>query len=312
MKVEPIVTIEKGKKLPKLKILGKISMAPNTKTGLLFVLPALLVVAFVLVIPVGKAFVYSLTPGFDDPPGWFTFNHYLNLWEDVTFLESLYNTSLFTVVTIPAELIIGLTIAVMLNKKFRFRGLVRVAILFPWALPTALNAIMWRWMFNSEFGIINALLMQVGMLESPLNWLGKDPLAMIAMMCISTWKTSSFMALLLLAGLQTIPDDLYEAGKIDGATGWKAFRYITLPMIKPAIMVALLLRTMDAFRVFELPFNLTDGGPANSTETVSLYAYRVIFDFVEFNYGSSIVIVQFLIIMAMSLIYIRSIKGETY
>ncbi|HAT21571.1 MAG TPA: ABC transporter permease, partial [Dehalococcoidia bacterium] len=261
---------------------------------------------------VGQAFVYSLTPGFDDPPGWFTFNHYLNLWEDVTFLESLYNTSLFTVVTIPAELIIGLTIAVMLNKKFRFRGLVRVAILFPWALPTALNAIMWRWMFNSEFGIINALLMQVGMLESPLNWLGKDPLAMIAMMCISTWKTSSFMALLLLAGLQTIPDDLYEAGKIDGATGWKAFRYITLPLIKPAIMVALLLRTMDAFRVFELPFNLTDGGPANSTETVSLYAYRVIFDFVEFNYGSSIVIVQFLIIMAMSLIYIRSIKGETY
>jgi multiple sugar transport system permease protein len=187
-----------------------------------------------------------------------------------------------------------------------------VAILFPWALPTALNAIMWRWMFNSEFGIINALLMQVGMLESPLNWLGKDPLAMIAMMCISTWKTSSFMALLLLAGLQTIPDELYESGKIDGATGWKAFRYITLPLIKPAIMVALLLRTMDAFRVFELPFNLTDGGPANSTETVSLYAYRVIFDFVEFNYGSSIVIVQFLIIMAMSLIYIRSIKGETY
>ena len=292
MKVDPIVTIEKGKTLPKFKILGKISMAPNTKTGLLFVLPALSVVAFVLVIPVGQAFVYSLTPGFDDPPGWFTFNHYLNLWEDVTFLESLYNTSLFTVVTIPAELIIGLTIAVMLNKKFRFRGLVRVAILFPWALPTALNAIMWRWMFNSEFG--------------------KDPLAMIAMMCISTWKTSSFMALLLLAGLQTIPDDLYEAGKIDGATGWKAFRYITLPLIKPAIMVALLLRTMDAFRVFELPFNLTDGGPANSTETVSLYAYRVIFDFVEFNYGSSIVIVQFLIIMAMSLIYIRSIKGETY
>mgnify|MGYP002700767418 FL=1 len=131
MKVDPIVTIEEGKTLPKFKILGKISMAPNTKTGLLFVLPALSVVAFVLVIPVGQAFVYSLTPGFDDPPGWFTFNHYLNLWEDATFLESLYNTSLFTVVTIPAELIIGLTIAVMLKKKFRFRGLVRVAILFP-------------------------------------------------------------------------------------------------------------------------------------------------------------------------------------
>ena len=135
---------------------------------------------------------------------------------------------------------------------------------------------------------------------------------MIAMMSVSTWKTSSFMALLLLAGLQTIPKDLYESAKTDGASDLKSFFYITLPLLTPAIIVSLLLRTMDALRVFELPFNLTDGGPLNTTETISLYSYRVLFEFVEFNYGSSMVIIQFILIMIMSLIYIKSIKNIDY
>ena len=219
---------------------------------------------------------------------------------------------IFTFFTIPAELIFGLVIAVLLNKEFKFRGIVRVAILFPWALPTALNAIMWRWMFNTEFGIINYGLISIGLIENQLNWLGKEPLAMIAMMSVSTWKTSSFMALLLLAGLQTIPKDLYESAKTDGASDLKSFFYITLPLLTPAIIVSLLLRTMDALRVFELPFNFTDGGPLNTTETISLYSYRVLFEFVEFNYGSSMVIVQFILIMIMSLIYIKSIKNIDY
>ena len=150
------------------------------------------------------------------------------------------------------------------------------------------------------------------LIENKLNWLGKEPLAMIAMMSVSTWKTSSFMALLLLAGLQTIPKDLYESAKIDGAGDFKSFWYITLPLLAPAIIVSLLLRTMDALRVFELPFNLTDGGPLNTTETISLYSYRVLFEFVEFNYGSSMVIIQFILIMIMSLIYIKSIKNIDY
>ena len=167
-------------------------------------------------------------------------------------------------------------------------------------------------MFNTEFGVINYGLISTGLIENQLNWLGKEPLAMIAMMSVSTWKTSSFMALLLLAGLQTIPKDLYESAKIDGAGDFKSFWYITLPLLAPAIIVALLLRTMDALRVFELPFNLTDGGPLNTTETISLYSYRVLFEFVEFNYGSSMVIIQFILIMIMSLIYIKSIKNIDY
>ena len=136
-------------------------------------------------------------------------------------------------------------------------------------------------------------------------WLGKAPLAMISMMVVSIWKTSSFMALILLAGLQTIPHDLYEAGTMDGASGWSSFRNITLPLLLPTILVSLLLRSMDAIRVFELPFNLTDGGPLDTTEVVSLYAYRIIFQYVDFNFGSSAVIVQFVIILAIAIGYLR-------
>jgi len=283
----------------------------TTRIGYLFVLPSLLVVIFVLVYPVIQAFLYSLKPEYSENSEW-SFENYANLISDDRFVESFNNTLIFTFFTIPAELIFGLIIAVLLNKEFKFRGIVRVAILFPWALPTALNAIMWRWMFNTEFGIINYGLISIGLIENQLNWLGKEPLAMIAMMSVSTWKTSSFMALLLLAGLQTIPKDLYESAKTDGASDLKSFFYITLPLLTPAIIVSLLLRTMDALRVFELPFNFTDGGPLNTTETISLYSYRVLFEFVEFNYGSSMVIVQFILIMIMSLIYIRSIKNIDY
>ena len=283
----------------------------NTRIGYLFVLPSLLVVIFVLVYPVIQAFLYSLKPEYSENSEW-SFENYANLISDDRFVESFNNTLIFTFFTIPAELIFGLVIAVLLNKEFKFRGIVRVAILFPWALPTALNAIMWRWMFNTEFGIINYGLISIGLIENQLNWLGKEPLAMIAMMSVSTWKTSSFMALLLLAGLQTIPKDLYESAKTDGASDLKSFFYITLPLLTPAIIVSLLLRTMDALRVFELPFNFTDGGPLNTTETISLYSYRVLFEFVEFNYGSSMVIVQFILMMIMSLIYIKSIKNIDY
>ena len=291
--------------------LDYIKLHRNTRIGYLFVIPSLLVVIFVLVYPVIQAFLYSLTPEYSEENNW-ALENYFDLLDDNRFIESLNNTLIFTFFTIPAELLIGLLIAVLLNKEFKFRGIVRVAILFPWALPTALNAIMWRWMFNTEFGVINYGLISAGLIENKLNWLGKEPLAMIAMMSVSTWKTSSFMALLLLAGLQTIPKDLYESAKIDGAGDFKSFWYITLPLLAPAIIVSLLLRTMDALRVFELPFNLTDGGPLNTTETISLYSYRVLFEFVEFNYGSSMVIIQFILIMIMSLIYIKSIKNIDY
>jgi multiple sugar transport system permease protein len=272
----------------------------------------LFVVAFVLVYPVVQTAFLSFSE--TALSGGYTvvgFKNFQRLVKTPRFWTAVTNTLVFTAVTVPIELVLGLGLAVMLNKTFYGRGIVRLAVLFPWALPTALNALMWRWMYNTDFGIFNAALVQSGIIDESINWLGKIPLAMISMMIVSIWKTSSFMALILLAGLQSIPDELYEAGIVDGTTGWSAFWYVTLPLLRPTIMVALLLRSMDALRAFELPFNLTDGGPVTSTETLSLYAYKNLFQYVDFNFGASVVILQFIIILMLSLFYIRSMKGET-
>ena len=290
-------------------------MERSRQSGWLLVLPALVVIAFVLVYPVLQAVIFSFSQGTSDVLTlanlrFVGFDNYLRLLKTPRFRTAISNTLFFTGGTVPIELVIGIGLAVMLNKTFRGRGIVRMAILFPWALPTALNALMWRWMFNADFGLFNSLLMQGGVMDEAIVWLGKIPLAMYSMMIVSIWKTSSFMALILLAGLQTIPDELYEAGVIDGTTGWSAFRHITLPLLRPAILVSLLLRSMDALRAFELPFNLTAGGPIYSTETLSYYGYRMIFQYVKFSYGSAVVLIQFLIILAISIFYIRAIRVE--
>lgn len=286
-------------------------MKQANRAGRFFLVPALLIIAFVLLFPIVQTIVLSF--GRNSTSIFYDYEfaglaNYQRLLRTPRFITSLNNTILFTAVTVPIELVIGIGLALVLNRQFRGKGLVRMAVLFPWALPTALNALMWRWMFNTEFGLFNSILTDIGLAVERVNWLGAIPAAMASMMFVSIWKTSSFMALLLLAGLQTIPDDLYEAGSVDGANRWTAFRHLTLPLLRPAIMVSVLLRTMDAMRTFELPFNLTDGGPLTSTETLSLYSYRAIFQYVNFNLGSSAIIIQFIIIMAISIVYIATLR----
>lgn len=283
-------------------------------TGWLFVVPAIAIISLVMLLPMAHTVVLSfgedaMMPGRAE--WWTGFGNYETLFTDERFIESLINTLIFTAVTVPIELVLGIGLAMILHRQFAGRGIVRVAVLFPWALPTALNALIWRWMYSTDFGVFNGILTDVGLITEPINWLGSTPLAMASMMVVSIWKTSSFMALLLLAGLQTIPDEIYEAGAIDGTTRWSAFRRLTLPLLAPSILVAVLLRSMDALRAFELPFNLTDGGPAGTTETISLYAYRVLFQFIDFNFGASVVLVQFVIILVISIFYIRSIRTQT-
>ena len=286
-------------------------MKQANRAGRLFLVPALLIIAFVLLFPIIQTIVLSF--GRNSISIFYDYEfaglaNYQRLLKTPRFITSLNNTILFTAVTVPIELVVGIGLALVLNRQFRGKGLVRMAVLFPWALPTALNALMWRWMFNTEFGLFNSILTDTGLTVERVNWLGAIPTAMASMMFVSIWKTSSFMALLLLAGLQTIPDDLYEAGSVDGTNRWTAFRHLTLPLLRPAIMVSVLLRTMDAMRAFELPFNLTDGGPLTSTETLSLYSYRAIFQYVNFNLGSSAIIIQFIIIMAISIVYIVTLR----
>jgi ABC-type sugar transport system permease subunit len=286
-----------------------------TRNGLLFLIPALALVVAILVLPVLQTLLLSVARNTTSVLQAFEFIGWANygrLLQTPRFLTAIQNTLVFTVVTVPFELVFGIVLALLLNRPLRGRWLVRMAILLPWALPTALTALMWRWMFNGEFGLFNAVLQGSGVIDGRINWLGSIPLAMVSMMAVSVWKTSSFVALLLLAGLQAIPRDIYEAAEVDGANAWSRFWAITLPLLRPAILVALLLRTMDALRAFELPFNLTDGGPLTSTETLSLYAYRLIFQYVNFNLGAAAMVIQFLIIMVIAITYVLMLRKDAY
>jgi len=281
--------------------------------GISFVTPTFLIIALILIYPVLQSFVLSVGQSSMDgyePYQFVGFKHYIALMSDDRFWNSLSVTLLFTAISIPLELMLGIGLALLMNETFRGKGLARLAVLFPWALPTALNALIWRWMYNADYGLFNAVGLESGLIDAPLNWLGDETLALLSMVVVSIWKTSSFMALIILAGLQSIPRDLFEAGRMDGMTRWQEFRQITLPLLKGSIMVALIIRSMDALRTFELPFSLTDGGPDSATETLSLYAYKVIFEFVEFNAGAAIVVVQFAVIFALSLLYIFMLKEK--
>ncbi|GAB5375387.1 MAG: sugar ABC transporter permease [Acuticoccus sp.] len=282
-------------------------------TGYTFVTPTILVIVLILVYPVIQSVVLSFGQSSIDGSGGYTFvglDHYAKLLSTERFWNALGVTLTFTALSIPLELCLGIGLALILNESFRGKGLARLAVLFPWALPTALNTLMWRWMYNTDFGLFNAVALQSGIADRPINWLGDSTLAMMSMVTVAVWKTSSFMALIILAGLQSIPRDLYEAGRMDGMSRWQEFREITLPLLKGPILVALVIRSMDALRTFELPYNLTDGGPVTATESLSLYAYKVIFDFIDFNFGAAVVVVQFLVIFAMSLIYIIALRPK--
>ncbi len=278
-----------------------------------FVTPTLILIALVLIYPIVQSFVLSVGNSSIDgsePYRFVGLAHYAELMRDDRFWNALKVTFTFAALSIPFELVLGIALAVLMNESFHGKGLARLAVLFPWALPTALNALMWRWMYNTDYGVFNAVALQSGLAGRPINWLGEPWLAMGSMVFVSVWKTSSFMALIILAGLQAIPRDLYEAGRMDGMSRWQEFREITLPLLRAPILAALVIRSMDALRAFELPFNLTDGGPVDATESLSLYAYKVIFSFLQFNFGAAIVVAQFLVIFAMSLIYIFALRGR--
>ena len=239
-------------------------------------------------------------------------DNYLTLFGSGRFWGALWNTTYFAFVSVGLELVLGMGIALLLHRSFKGRGWVRAAVLVPWAIPTVVSAKMWGWIYNANFGVLNYALRRLGLVSGEVNWLGSTFWAIHAAIVADVWKATPFAALLLLAGLQTIPEELYEAAEVDGAGRWKRFRYVTLPLLKPVILVTLLLRTLDAFRVFDVIYVLTDGGPANSTETLSIYAYKTLFTEMRFGYGSTISVVTFACVMAVSVFYIRllSRRGE--
>jgi trehalose/maltose transport system permease protein len=232
--------------------------------------------------------------------------NYQVLLTDVNWWRAVWATVKFTVVSVALELVLGLGIALVVNSKFPGRGLMRTAMLVPWAIPTAVSSQMWKWMYHDVFGVINDLLVNViPILPRKVAWIANAQTALWALVAVDVWKTTPFMALLLLAGLQLIPADLYEAGSVDGATGWRQFVNITLPLLRPAIVVALIFRTLDALRVFDLVWIMTSG--AFGTETMATMNQRNLIQFQQLGYGSTISVAIFFVIAVFVVFYITVI-----
>ncbi|MEO0489710.1 MAG: sugar ABC transporter permease [Cyanobacteria bacterium J06659_2] len=271
------------------------------RTGWLLTLPAVLVLALVYAYPILRAFALSLfTQNLSTNlmPTFTGLDNYVRMALDGRFWSSIWNTAIFTGVSLVAELILGMAIALVLNQSFRGRGTIRTVAILPWALPTALIALVWRWIFNDQFGVWNDILLNgLHLIQTPVNWLGEPTAAMLAVMAADVWKTTSFVAILLLAGLQSIPQDLYEAHAIDGAGPWQSFRQITLPLLMPQIVIAMLFRFAQAFGIFDLIQVMTGGGPGGATEMISLYVYATVMRYLDFGYGAALVVMTFLILI---------------
>lgn len=292
--------------------------AQRTRSAWIFLAPTLLVLAMVAGWPLIRTIYFSFTNatlnnlegaefiGFSNYLTWITLQSGRTVWRgllvDPAWWGAVWNTLRFTLLSVSIETVLGLVVALVLNANFRGRGLVRAAILIPWAIPTIVSAKMWAWMLNDQFGILNDIFLNLGLISQKIAWTANPDTAMVAVLIVDVWKTTPFMALLILAGLQMVPQDIYEAAKIDGVHPVKVFWRITLPLIRPALMVAVIFRMLDALRIFDLIYVLT---PNNSqTKTMSVMARENLFEFDKFAYGAAASTMLFLIIASITVLYI--------
>lgn len=274
----------------------------------LYVLPALIVIFSVIVFPLLYAFFISLHKVTGNVQTFAGLDNYLNILRSDFFWASTGRTLYFTIVSVALEFLLGLGVAMLLNQDFPGRGIMRGLLILPWALPTVVNGVLWAWVFDANYGALNGLLQQTGVIKDYVIWLGSPASAMNSIIVADVWKNFPMIALLLLAGLQTIPDVLYEAAMIDGAGRVRKFLAITLPALKPAMLVALVLRTMEAFKVFDIIYIMTKGGPANGTQVISYYTYVTTFQYTKFGYGAALSYLVALVIFLMALVYFRVLR----
>ncbi|HEU4494190.1 MAG TPA: sugar ABC transporter permease [Rubrobacteraceae bacterium] len=280
---------------------------PERRTAYYMVLPSLLIIVIVAFFPILYGIVLSLTDSTAAAFGSFVgFENYVEMFQDPAFLEGLSNTVIFTVVSVTLEFILGLTIALAINRAFRGRGLVRAAILVPWAFPTVISAVMWRLMFQDRIGIIQYVASTIGIISEPI--LADRTLLLIAAILVDVWKTTPFMALLLLAGLQVIPNDVYEAARVDGANVYQRFFQITLPLLKGAILVAVLFRTLDSYRVYDLFYGMAQ----RELESLSTYVYEgVRISQLQFGPGNAAAVFIFVTSFLLALFFITVLGMRT-
>ena len=282
----------------------------QTRLGWLLLLPALAAVSFVALYPLGKTIYASFTDeqflGGLEPTRWVGLQNYRDLWHDQIFRDSVVTTVKFTLITVSFEFVLGLIIALVVNSNFRGRGAMRAVMLVPWAIPTVVAAQMWKWMLDDVFGVVNDAGKRLHILSHSQAWVSDPSTALASVCAVDIWKTTPFVALLLLAGLQVIPRDLYEAAAVDGANKLQQFWRITLPLLMPAILVTLVFRTLDALRVFDI-FYVFFGNRAD-TQTMAIYDQSTIVGDGFVGYGSAVSVAIFLIISLFVIIYMTVMR----
>jgi multiple sugar transport system permease protein len=285
---------------------------PSERTlAVMLLMPAALLLTLIIVYPVCRLIWtsfqnLSLTSG--TPAVFAGLENYTLMLEDPVFWETTWNTVLITLITVPGALLVGMALALMANLPFNVKWPVRLSLLIPWALPLSFAGLIFAWFFHSEYGVVNDVLRRLGV--EGVIWFNSANWAFAAICLTIIWKTSSFMALIILAGLQTIPRSLYEAAEVDGAGRFRQFFEITLPLLKPAIVVALIFRTITALQTFDIPFTMTRGGPGTSTATLAMYIHQNTVDFLDLGYGSALAVVMFALSMGVTAVYLRMIRTK--
>lgn len=289
----------------------------RTRAAWLFLTPMLVILAVVALWPLARTLYFSLTNATLVDMSHYRLvglSNYLaydngrwyGILSDPQWLTALRNTFVFAIVSVTLETILGVLIAVLLNTRFPGRGLMRAAMLVPWAIPTVVSAKMWSWMLNDQFGVINDMLMKLGVISAPVAWLADPSLSMASVIMVDVWKTTPFIALLALAALQMVPKDCYEAARIDGIHPVRVFFQVTLPLIAPALAVAVIFRLLDAMRMFDLVYIMT--GATDATMTLSVFAQRELVEFQDVGYGSAASMLVFFIIALLTTLYVMAMR----
>lgn len=282
----------------------------RVRSAWLFMTPTLVVLAAVAGWPLMRTFWFAFTNANlsnPEPPEYVGLENFKTILDDPDWWNSVWNTFRFTGISVALETVLGMIIALTLNTKFRGRGVLRAAVLVPWAIPTVVSAKMWGWMFHDVYGVINEVLLHVGLISAPIAWTVDPKLSMVAIIAVDVWKTTPFMTLLLLAALQMLPEELYEAAKLDGANPVRVFFQITLPLIRGPMLVAVIFRVLDALRVFDLFYVLT----SNNSESMSMavYARQQMFEFQELGLGAAAASLLFALIALVTVVYLALSRG---
>ncbi len=279
--------------------------------AVLLLAPAAILLSLIIVYPVARLvytsfFSLSLTSGL--PAEFIGFENYTAMFDDPIFWETPWNTVLITLITVPGALFMGLGLALLANLPFSMQWPMRLSLLIPWALPLSFAGLIFAWFFHYEYGVVNDVLNRLGF--EGIIWFNSPNWAFAAICLTIIWKTSSFMALMILAGLQTIPRSLYEAADVDGAGKVRQFFEITLPLLKPSIVVALIFRTITALQTFDIPYMMTGGGPGTSTTTLAMYIHQNTVSFLDLGYGSALAVMMFALSMCVTAVYLRIIRTK--